>query len=186
MKRVQAAVFSFFLFTSNLAAQEVNSFAKMTNDFGAAGLTGKKLKAAIDQAASRPLGSVDNPVRADGPPGQRAYLSRLRCADGLAPVFNREGNIGPGVFGYFVDKYVVTCGGQQHDVFMDMYHLHVEHMPVPGFSIDAIADKAKLSWAREPERGGQTNLGLNPLQQLLLGDLLAPDERGSDVDVLAG
>ena len=36
-------------------------------------------------AAAHPLGSLENPVRVGGPQGARAYIARLRCADGSSP-----------------------------------------------------------------------------------------------------
>ena len=36
-------------------------------------------------AAAHPLGTVENPVRVGGPQGARAYIARLRCADGSRP-----------------------------------------------------------------------------------------------------
>jgi hypothetical protein len=118
-------------------AQELNDMAKMMESFGGGGLKGKKLKEAIEKASTEPLGSDKNPVRADGPPGERAYLARLRCSDGTAPTFARRGNIGPGIYGYIVDLYEVNCSGTISEVRMDMYHLHVENQPVAGFSIVA-------------------------------------------------
>ena len=43
-----------------------------------------------------PLGAQSNPVRADGPPGERRYLMRLRCPEGDAPAFERLGSVGEG------------------------------------------------------------------------------------------
>lgn len=117
------------------AAQEVNDLAAMMAEMGGGGLKGKKLKAAIDKAATEPLGSDKNPVRADGPGGERAYLARLRCTDGSAPGFERRGNVGPGIYGYIVDLYQVRCGDSVSEVRMDMYHRHVETQPVAGFTI---------------------------------------------------
>ena len=89
--------------------------------------------------ADKPLGSAGNPVRADMPAGQRAYLSRLRCANGRAPTFERRGNMGPGPYGSIIDAYSVTCAGSSPAdsvVHMDMYHAgHVEAAAVPGFTI---------------------------------------------------
>lgn len=98
-----------------------------------------ELSAALATASAFPLGSRDNPIRAESPKGQRAYLSRLRCADGHAPYFSRIGNVGPGVFQSIVDDYAVDCGtsapGQVH-IMMDMYFKgYVEDRAVPGFSI---------------------------------------------------
>lgn len=89
--------------------------------------------------ASKPLGSADNPVRANMPEGQRAYLSRLRCADGRAPAFQRMGSYGAGPYGSIIDGYEVLCAGSspaRSEIFIDMYHAtHVEAAPVPGFTI---------------------------------------------------
>lgn len=89
--------------------------------------------------ADKPLGSDDNPVRADMPPGQRAYLSRLRCGDGRAPAFNRIGSMGAGPYGSIIDAYQVDCAGASPAssvVHMDMYHPgYSEAAAVPGFTI---------------------------------------------------
>ena len=82
------------------------------------------------------FGSKGNPVRCNGPRGERAYLSRLRCADGKAPAFNRIGSFGKGPYGHILDGYNVKCEDKDPvTVFMDMYHEHVEKEPVPGFTI---------------------------------------------------
>lgn len=98
---------------------------------------GAALDAALADASQHPLGSSENPVRAEMPAGQRAYLNRLRCADGSAPSYNRVGNFGVGVYGNIVDGYQVTCAGSEPKmVVMDMYHQgYVEDRPVPGFTI---------------------------------------------------
>jgi hypothetical protein len=86
---------------------------------------------------ARPLGSNGNPVRADKPPGQRAYLSRLVCADGNRPTsFQRRGSFGPGPYSSIIDGYDVDCAGTKFLIFMDMYHPgYVERRPVPPFTI---------------------------------------------------
>ena len=82
------------------------------------------------------FGSKTNPVRCNGPRGERAYLSRLRCADGKAPAFDRIGSYGKGPYGHILDGYNVKCEDKDAvTVFMDMYHEHVEKEPVPGFTI---------------------------------------------------
>jgi hypothetical protein len=79
---------------------------------------------------------MQNPVRADGPMGQRAYLQRLRCADGTAPKFQRSGSFGTGPYGTILDLYSVQCGdAPATEVQMDMYHEHIEATPIPGFTI---------------------------------------------------
>jgi hypothetical protein len=94
------------------------------------------LKKSIAKAEKHPLGSRNNPVRENMPQGQRAYLARLRCADGQAPAATRSGNVGLGVFGFTVDRYEVTCPGKPAvEVFMDMYHDGPESRPVPGFTM---------------------------------------------------
>lgn len=97
------------------------------------------LSAALKEAASHPLGSEKNPVRADMPGGERMYLARLRCADGKAPAFARTGNLGAGAFGSIVDDYIVRCAGSspaEIHVVMDMYFTgYQETRPVPGFTI---------------------------------------------------
>lgn len=86
-----------------------------------------------------PLGSDKNPVRADMPRGQRAYLARLRCQDGTAPAFERVGSMGMSPYGGVVDGYEVICAGgkpQTALIHIDMYHPgHVEQNAPPGFVI---------------------------------------------------
>ena len=97
-------------------------------------LEGSPLIAVADR---HPLGSWRNPVRACRPAGQRAYLDRLRCADGTAPRHRRLGSIrAAGVFGRMVDLYAVACpGADPAELFLDLYHERREDRPVPGFSI---------------------------------------------------
>ena len=85
------------------------------------------------------LGSMDNPVKCDMPGGQRAYLQRLKCADGTRPTFHRVGSFGKGPHGNILDGYDVKCGaGEPVRVYMDMYHAgFVEKDAVPVFTIDA-------------------------------------------------
>jgi hypothetical protein len=101
------------------------------------GARGPALERAIAAAAAHPLGSDRNPVRAHMPQGQQAYLRRLRCSNGQAPQFARQGNVGIGAFGNITDLYAVTCAGQPpKSVYMDMYHQgYVEGRAVPGFTI---------------------------------------------------
>jgi hypothetical protein len=102
-------------------------------------LDGKELAAVEAEAAKHPLGSKENPVRAQDPAGQRAYLKRLRCPSGKAPSFERAGDVGPGIYGSIVDRYQVECkDGLKAEVIIDMYHRgYVEKQPVPGFTIVA-------------------------------------------------
>lgn len=96
----------------------------------------KKEKDDSEQKVSGELGSKTNPVRCSGPPGERAYLNRLRCSDEKPPKYHRIGSYGLGPYGNIIDGYSVKC--EEKDavtVFMDMYHKHVEKEPVPGFTI---------------------------------------------------
>ncbi|RYD65983.1 MAG: hypothetical protein EOP58_06405 [Sphingomonadales bacterium] len=102
------------------------------------GLSGKKLTRAIEAAQAHLFGSDQNPVRAQGPAGERAYLRRLRCADGKAPAFERQGSVGIGPYGNILDIYAVQCAdAAAQSVYIDMYHGHVEQAPVPGFTVVA-------------------------------------------------
>ncbi len=106
---------------------------------GQSATQGGALEAAIKKASAHPLGSEKNPVRAEMPSGQRAYLQRLRCADGKAPRFSRIGSMGMEPYGNIVDGYDVRCEGSEPAtsvIYMDMYHRgHVENEAVPGFTI---------------------------------------------------
>lgn len=107
--------------------------------FGFKAPGGKALEKLIADAQAHPLGSKENPVRADMPKGQRAYLARLRCADGKRPAFERAGSMGIGVFGRIIDGYDVRCEGSTPEttmIYMDMYHPgHREAAAVEGFTI---------------------------------------------------
>lgn len=111
------------------------------SQFGQPSIAGAALARLVREAAAHPLGSARNPVRAEMPGGQRAYLARLRCQNGRAPTYARRGNVGPGVFGNIVDLYDVDCGAAapgRVEVYMDMYHpRHEETATVPGFTIRA-------------------------------------------------
>jgi hypothetical protein len=85
-----------------------------------------------------PLGSAQNPVLAEGPPGERAYLMRLRCPEGKAPTFERTGSAAQmSPYGSIMDIYQVACDAPPtHTIYIDMYHRgHAEARPVAGFTI---------------------------------------------------
>ena len=111
-----------------------DSFAEM---FG--GVPADRAARVAATASAHPLGSRENPVRVNMPAGQRAYLYRLRCANGRIPTFERSGSFGPGPYGTIIDGYVVQCAGSQPAnslIFMDMYHpTHNETKAPPGFTI---------------------------------------------------
>ena len=97
------------------------------------------LDAALAAAAAHPLGSRENPVRVGGPDGERAYIARLRCADGRPPRIGQRGSSGIGAFGTIVDVYPLDCGPAAPGavgLVMDMYHSeHSEDRAPPGFTI---------------------------------------------------
>jgi hypothetical protein len=103
-------------------------------------LKGQALDAKLREAQKQPLGSAQNPVRADLSIGQHAYLNRLRCSDGQRPNYERPTTPGPGIYGSNVDTYDVLCanGEPKHTVIvMDGYFPgYVEKKPVPGFTIE--------------------------------------------------
>jgi hypothetical protein len=79
----------------------------------------------IAAASAHPLGSLENPVRVAGPEGERAYLGRLRCADGKSPKIGRAAPAGVGAFGSLVDAYPLDCGAAapgKVSLVMDKYH----------------------------------------------------------------
>ena len=94
---------------------------------------------AIAAAAAHPLGSLQNPVRVGGPPGERAYIARLRCADGNAPRVGERAGGGVGAFGSIVAVYPLDCGAAapgRTQLNLDMYHEeHREDRAPPGFAI---------------------------------------------------
>jgi hypothetical protein len=89
------------------------------------------------QKISGALGTKTNPVRCEGPKGERQYLDRLRCSDGKPPKYSRIGSFGLGPYGNILDGYRVKCEDRDEaTIFMDMYHEgHVEKQAVPGFTI---------------------------------------------------
>lgn len=94
------------------------------------------LAEAIAAAQAHPLGSRDNPVRVGGPDGERAYLARLRCADGSAPQVGERMDAGVGAFGTIIAAYPVRCGDAEARIAFDMYHEeHVEARAPAGFTL---------------------------------------------------
>lgn len=125
--------------TSTDAKQGEDIRALMAMLDGREPLTKAEISKIAKDASAFPLGSKNNPVRAHMPPGQRAYLDRLRCADGLAPTYKRAGNAGLGPYQSIQDIYVVTCENSapaETRIYIDMYHpQHVETVPVAGFTM---------------------------------------------------
>lgn len=95
-----------------------------------------ELRGLIAAADAHPLGTRENPVRVGGPAGERAYLSRLRCAGGAAPQAGPRGDSGVGAFGSVVGAYALDCGGTRTRILFDIYHEeHDENRAPPGFTI---------------------------------------------------
>ena len=86
---------------------------------------------------AQPLGTRNNPVRADGIAGERAYMTRLRCANGT--VIYEQRRIGSGGVGpYTTDTatWEVECYGELFIVYLDGSHPgYVERRAARGFSI---------------------------------------------------
>lgn len=91
-------------------------------------------------AAAHPLGSVENPVRVGGPQGARAYIARLRCADGSRPQVGARATGAVGAYGTLTERYPLDCGAAAPGriaVAFDFYHEeHVETRPAAGFALD--------------------------------------------------
>jgi hypothetical protein len=92
-------------------------------------------------AAVHPLGTPENPVRVGGPQGARAYIARLRCADGSRPQVGARVSGPVGAYGTLTERYPLDCGAAAPGrvaVAFDFYHEeHVEAHPAAGFAIDA-------------------------------------------------
>ena len=90
-------------------------------------------------AAAHPLGTERNPVRVGGPEGARAYIARLRCADGSRPQVGPRSKGGIGAYGTLTERYSLDCSGAAPGrvaLAFDFYHAeHVETRPAPGFAL---------------------------------------------------
>jgi len=117
-------------------APQCPSLALMV-ELGAA-MPAEQLRAARAAAEAHPLGSRENPIRVCGPNGERAYLARLRCADGAAPRIGQRNSIGAGPYRTILDRYPLDCGGAapgRTELIMDMYHDEPETRAAAGFGI---------------------------------------------------
>jgi hypothetical protein len=90
-------------------------------------------------AAAFPLGSLQNPVRVGGPDGERAYLARLRCADGKAPRAGIPRHGGADAYGSVADLVPLDCGAAapgRTEIAVDLYfEEHREERAPDGFSL---------------------------------------------------
>ena len=91
-------------------------------------------------AAAYPLGTEQNPLRVGGPEGARAYIARLRCADGSRPRIGPRSTGGVGAYGTLTERYPLDCGAAAPGrviLAFDFYHEeHVETRPAPGFVLE--------------------------------------------------
>ncbi|QPQ54903.1 hypothetical protein IC614_11385 [Allosphingosinicella flava] len=105
------------------------------------GVSDEELARATAEAARHPLGTLANPVRVGGPHGERAYIDRLRCADGSQPAVGQRASGGVGAFGTIVNLYPLDCKAAapgKFDLVMDMYHDgHRETNAPAGFALSA-------------------------------------------------
>lgn len=140
---------SFLLMTITLAAGASAAAQKIGERNGAPeqlfegigeGVSDAELQRAIAAAAAHPLGTLANPVRVGGPEGARAYLARLRCADGSRPRIGPRVDGGVGAYGTVVDGYGLDCGsgapGRAQLVFDKYHEEHVETRPPSGFTLE--------------------------------------------------
>jgi hypothetical protein len=100
-----------------------------------------EIDAIATAAAAHPLGSLRNPVRVGGPAGARAYVGRLRCADGSRPQVGTPAAGGVGAYGSVTQVYPLDCGSAapgRTSLVLDLYHEErAESRAAAGFSIDA-------------------------------------------------
>ena len=103
------------------------------------GSSDAEIARAEQAAAGFPLGSLQNPVRVGGPEGERAYLGRLRCADGKPP---RAGIGRPGgtdAFGSVAEMVTLDCGAAapgRTELAFDLYfEEHREDRAPGGFAL---------------------------------------------------
>lgn len=105
------------------------------------GSSDAELERLVAAAAAHPLGSLANPVRVGGPDGARAYVARLRCADGSAAKVGPRGAGGVGAYGTVTERYSLDCGAAapgKVEVVLDIYHEeHKEDRAPMGLRIQA-------------------------------------------------
>jgi hypothetical protein len=102
-----------------------------------AGNGDEQLQQAIASANAYPLGTLQNPIRVEGPEGAQTYLSRLRCADGSIPKIGAKSVGGVDTFGTVTDIYPVRCGrNTEAPLVFDIYNAeNVETRPPAGFNV---------------------------------------------------
>lgn len=95
-------------------------------------------------APQAPLGSVENPVRVDGRPGEIEYMGRLRCPSGGAPHFHIRYSAPVGPYGHKLDRFELRCvfDNSSKQIWIDRRHPnHRESRPVDGLDlVDSAAE----------------------------------------------
>lgn len=98
------------------------------------------LTLACQSSPSPPIGSLENPVRADAFRGELEYLGRLRCPDGTSPqtqgLIRRHSRPG-----HLIEGFRVRCIYLNREVvvFFDSNHPgHRETRAVPGFTLSEV------------------------------------------------
>jgi len=137
---MRAGLLGIAILAAGLAACATAQDREPTGGIFGPALSPAKMQQAITAAQAHPLGSEANPIRSTMPPGERAYIARLRCSSGSAPEIVSRGSTGDGPFGNILDLYSLRCASgtpATAEIYMDMYHDHVEAQPVPGFAIVA-------------------------------------------------
>ena len=98
-----------------------------------------ELARAAAAASAHPFGTAANPARVGGPEGSRAYLARLRCANGAPPKVGDRTAAGVGAYGTIVEAWPLDCGAAAPGkvaLVVDMYHgEHAEDRAPPGFTL---------------------------------------------------
>jgi hypothetical protein len=128
-----------------------------------AALLGAALACAHAPVAPAGFGlSKDRAVEVCLPPGEKAYLTELRCGDGSKPQTHRVGSVGsrtqpvdpndprillqmdpeqplrPGEPDFhIVDAFEARCPGANYTLFLDMYHCPAKPQPLVGLQSSA-------------------------------------------------
>ena len=98
-------------------------------------------------------------MRVGGPEGERAYLARLRCADGASPRIGSREDAGVDAFGTVARAYSARLrrrGSRGERIVFDIYHEeHVEDRAPPGFTIQDALEETQgrhfVGFQLEPE-----------------------------------
>ena len=141
MKHLTAAI---FVLLGGCASSDEQASDSLTRQMMGQAPRSELTAAQKAEVAKHPLGSLQNPVLAQGPAGEQAYFARLRCQDGKQPFFERGGSVMErSPYGSIMDVYEVVCDSPpRYEVFIDMYHPgYVELRPIPGFTIVAPGEK---------------------------------------------